>query len=185
METKALIRKHALGQRDRMPEKERRFKSEQIIQRIFQCAEYQAAEKLLVYVSFRSEVQTEALIMQALRDEKRVYCPRVSGSEMEFYEIASMEELSVGYRGIREPQAAEEKRFKEGGAVSLMIMPGSAFDEKRNRLGYGGGYYDRYLEKHPKLLTLAVCFECQMQKDIPSDAYDKKPDAVLTECRGY
>lgn len=186
METKALIRKHALKLRDSLSEEERKVKSDRIMREILACEEYGKSENILVYVAYRSEVDTGFLIQVALQEGKAVYCPKVHGSEMEFYRIYSMEDLRDGYKGIREPLADDNRIFnaaEEG--QCLMLMPGSAFDRQRNRIGYGGGYYDKYLAKHPGLNTMAVCFECQIQKNIPADTYDRKPDAVLTECNIY
>lgn len=187
METKARIRKAALQTRDELTQEERMQKSDRILRSVIAHPWYGEAEVLLVYVSYKSEVDTTALIQSALQEGKAVYCPKVHGSEMDFYRIASMQDLVDGYKGIREPLGEPEKLFTDGNifkdkADYLMLMPGSAFDEQRNRIGYGGGYYDKYLEKHPQLHTMAVCFQCQIQKSIPADAYDWKPDVVVTEC---
>lgn len=191
METKILIRKNALQLRDRLAEQERMLKSKQIMQSVAEHSLYQNAENLLIYISYKSEVDTSALIEMAWKDGKKVYCPKVQGTEMEFYRIMSMEELEDGYKGIREPVAAIEKSYTGNDFDSakdssgLLLMPGSAFDKQRNRIGYGGGYYDKYLAKHPKLHTIAVCFECQIQKSIPSEPYDWKPQVLVTECNTY
>lgn len=191
MEAKALIRKEALKLRDGLAMQERVRKSERIMRSVAAHSLYQNAEYLLVYISYKSEVDTTRLIEKALEEGKKVYCPKVHGTEMEFYRIMSMKELEEGYKGIREPVATIEKSYtgsefhqtKE--ASSLLLMPGSAFDRQRNRIGYGGGYYDKYLAKHPKLRTIAVCYECQIQKSIPSESYDWKPEVLVTECNTY
>lgn len=186
MEAKALIRKQALQIRDRMPKGEHSIKSQQIMQRLCEYERYRNADAILVYISYRSEVDTGMVIRNAWENGKRVYCPKVHGTEMEFYEIQSMDELVEGYQGIREPIADKDRVFEEKEKETcLMIMPGSAFDRQKNRIGYGGGYYDKYLEKHPQLDTIAVCFDCQMQKSIPADTFDRKPDVVMTECMIY
>lgn len=191
METKALIRKRALQVRDGLTPKERAQKSTRIIHKIIEHDRYQQADSILVYVNYKSEVETTGLIETALKDGKAVYCPRVQGKEMEFYRIHAIQELVDGYKGIREPVENKDKIFvmeETAGkkkSDSLMIMPGSAFDEQRNRIGYGGGYYDKYLEKHPLLYTIALGFQCQIQKSIPADTFDWKPDVIVTECNIY
>lgn len=150
METKARIRQRMLALRDAMQIQERKGKSAKIMARVTETLWYKEADILLTYISYRSEVDTESLIQNAFAEGKKVYCPRVEGEGMNFYEILSSEELEEGYRGIKEPQGRDERRFqldKSQGKKCLMILPGSAFDEEGNRIGYGKGYYDRYLEK--------------------------------------
>lgn len=188
METKECIRKKALMLRDRMTETERSRKSRIIIEKVMETPVYRRAEIILAYVNYRSETQTDIFIDHALKAGKRVYCPKVSGEEIDFYAIDTMKELTDGYKGIKEPPAHAErllcdKDIREG--KNMMLMPGCAFDKKRSRIGYGKGYYDRYLEKHRGLQTVAVCFECQVQEWIPSDEYDKKPDMIITEVTIY
>lgn len=183
MDKKALIRKKALQLRDGMSEEERHKKSNLIMERFLHMPLYKESENLLVYVNYKSEVETIGLLEHALQEGKSVYCPKVEGEEMEFYRIENLGQLADGYRGIREPEGSREKIFDcfPSGEKNVMIMPGSAFDRDRNRIGYGKGYYDKYIEKHPGLYTVAVCFDCQLQEEVPSDAYDKKPDLVITE----
>lgn len=184
MESKRHIRKSVLKLRDELTERERRDKSRAIIGKLMNTGAYEEAEVVLSYVSYKSEVITEEMIEAALKDGKRVYCPRIDKDDMEFYRIMSMEDLTTGYKGIREPMPNGD-RLLSGRDISmskcLMIMPGSAFDRERNRIGYGKGYYDRYLERYPQLPTIAVCFECQLVEKIPAEAYDIKPAVIMTE----
>lgn len=184
METKEHIRSRILALRDGMPEEERRRKSRGIMERVTQLPVYTGAELLLTYRNYKSEAATEELIIWALREGKRVYCPKVHGKEMEFYRMDSLDELTGGYKGIPEP-AGERERLLTGKEIAahhcLMLMPGSAFDRERNRIGYGKGYYDRYLERYPLIPTAAVCFACQLVKKIPAQPYDKRPDRIVTE----
>lgn len=146
------------------------------------------ADCILCYAGYKSEVDTFALMECALEKGKRVYCPKVHGKEMEFYRILSTGDLEAGYKGIREPQGAEDRLFTSGlvtGMKCLMLMPGSVFDRDRHRIGYGGGYYDRYLSNHDGLATMALCFEMQVLENVPSGIYDRKPDIVLTESHIY
>ena len=107
---------------------------------------------------------------------------------MDFYRIVSLDDLEEGYKGIREPGTCDGEMLFHAGAgqeKSLMLMPGSVFDRERNRIGYGGGYYDRYLERETGFTVMAVCFDIQVQEKIPSDIHDRKPDMILTECHTY
>lgn len=200
-QTKKEIRQSILKKRDALPKDLRQAYSRQIIERVLDTESYKQAENILVYVSFRSEVETGQLIRRALQDGKKVYLPRVMPSayndktgEMDFFRVMDKEEcdhLELSKWGILEPSALEERRFKpqagEGNNAdydknsTLLIMPGAAFDKRRNRIGYAGGFYDRYLDKFPECLTMALAFSLQMTEEIPAEAHDKKPACIITE----
>lgn len=187
---KRRIRKNVLALRDAMMPAVREEKSSRIIKRLFKTEAYRRANVILAYVNYQSEVITTALIKHSLADRKLVFAPKVAGDDMYFYRITGMNCLEEGYRGILEPSGNEifkEKIFFENSKNILMIMPGSVFDEKRHRIGYGKGFYDRYLMRMEELgitiHTVALCFECQMLQNIPYGIHDRKPDFVLTEKR--
>lgn len=194
-EKKKKLRKEALSQRDAMHQKEREEKSRDIREKLFAMDVYKEAPCILSYVNYKSEVMTESILSQALADGKQLFVPKVSGQEMEFYQITALEELSPGYQGIREPSAGKsfaevrESLSKQGAPLPLMLIPGAAFDAKRHRIGYGAGFYDKYLQKTAEagisLHTLALGFECQMVQDIPAEAHDVRPDMLLTEQHFY
>ena len=102
---------------------------------------------------------------------------------MQFYKIASLEELTEGYRGIPEPDGSSEQYCycEEEADHTLMIMPGVAFDPYRNRIGYGKGFYDRFLadKEALKIRTIAVGFQCQLVEEIPQDLNDIRPYQVI------
>ena len=100
---------------------------------------------------------------------------------MEFFHIENFGQLHPGTMGILEP---EEGALADG-ADALVIMPGVAFDRDRRRIGYGGGYYDRYLAAHPCLPTMAVAFDCQVLDEVPYDEYDIRPQILVTETSVY
>lgn len=187
---KRRIRKNVLVLRDAMPPVERMEKSSRIMKRLFALEAYRSADVILTYVNYRSEVITTACMERALSDKKLVFAPRVTGIDMDFYRISGMNSLTEGYRGILEPSGDEifnEKIFPENSHNTLMIMPGAVFDEKRHRIGYGKGFYDRYLmrmeERGAILQTLALSFECQMLPNIPYGIHDRKPNFIITEKR--
>ena len=146
--------------------------------------EYQEADTIFAYVDCKHETKTEDLIRSAWADKKRVAVPKVVGQNMKFYYITSLEDdLEEGYFGIREPfeqNPADEAADKPG---TLMLMPGVAFDEQRHRIGYGGGFYDRYLEAHPSLATAALAFEFQIKEEVPYESFDILPNRIVTEKR--
>lgn len=178
-------RAYALARRDEMSVQERAYRSEKIVKCLTSQACYENAQDLLVYVSFRSEVDTIPLIEKALTQGKKVYVPRVAGQEMDFFEIASLLDLEEGFRGIREPKAHIVQPFSPRRREILLCMPGTAFDRQCHRIGYGGGFYDRYLEgmlqKTERLHTVALAFSCQILEQIPFAAHDIRPKQIITE----
>ena len=137
---------------------------------------YREAKTIYGYLPYNQEVRTIPMLEQALRDGKKVAVPKVYGDHMKFIYMTDLSAVSKGYAGIPEPVAdgpvAEDK-------TALVLMPGMAFTEKGDRMGYGGGFYDKFLEQEPEHPTLALCYDFQMVKFIPTEAYDIPVDTVL------
>lgn len=183
MADKKLIRSSIRKLRDSMPEDERSVKSERITDSVTGTPEYKAARDVLIYVSTGSEADTTELIKRCFEDKKNVYVPKVYGKEMRFISIGSLDELTPGYYGIMEPVSDEpvwEKGSMDTYNDSLCIMPGLAFDRKFNRIGYGGGFYDKFLEK-AQVYKMAVCYDCQIVERIDAQDTDIKPDMIVTD----
>lgn len=143
--------------------------------------EYKARGSVFIYASYGSEVSTETLIEAALSEEKKVYLPRVTDAEagiMSFFKISGVEDLETGYRGIPEP--VTEDGFDGDYEDVFMVVPGAAFNKEGHRIGYGRGFYDRYLNDKTGIYKVGVCFSCQMTETIPADAFDVKMDRVVT-----
>lgn len=183
------IRKKVLQLRNELDKTYRTRADKNIFQAVTALALYQQADVIFSYVSYKSEVDTFSILKKALADGKRVAIPKVMDKDgiMEFYEISSLQELIKGYQGIKEPEIAGKEPVQVAKENVLMIMPGVAFDRKCNRIGYGGGFYDRYLNKYNNkhMKTLAVCYEAQIIDTILAEATDVKPDIVLTEEHKY
>lgn len=158
---------------------DRREKDPKIAEQVFSLREYREAEWIFSYVSFRDEVDTRRIIERAWRDGKRVACPKIRGRDMEFYEVCSWEAFHPGTMGILEPKAGCGPVTAEGRRC-LMLMPGLAFDRTLSRIGYGGGYYDRYLENCP-VWTAALAYTEQIWDRIPAEIQDIRPDRIITE----
>lgn len=198
MKTKTELRKEILQKRDALTLEESSEKSHQIAGKVIAQKEFIEADKVLLFASYRSEVDTSEIFEAALEANKDIYYPKVIGKEMEFFKVESEVDLIEGYRGIREPEANPQKRFCPSMTDKIcIIMPGAVFDEEGNRIGYGGGYYDKFLqqlesfyakevektEKH--ICKMAVVFECQIVEVgcIISEPHDIKPDCIVTETR--
>ncbi|WP_051212105.1 5-formyltetrahydrofolate cyclo-ligase [Butyrivibrio fibrisolvens] len=192
-------RKAALARRDAIPEIDRERYSKMIIDKLLESKELNDADNVLVYCSYLSEVDTHTLIERLLYKGKRVYCPKVMDPKngiMEFYEVRGMKDLTEGYHGIPEPVTTD--RYVTGEAMhdldsnhtdmlhtdTLMILPGVAFDRDCNRIGYRGGFYDRYIPRIPGAYLIALAFEEQISEDIfPMESHDIKPHAIYTQAR--
>ncbi len=186
------LRRRVLACRGGLRPKERERGAVLLAERILGHQWYYTSKKLLAFVGYGSEIDTCEILREALRQGKQVYLPRVlepagdSGSllpEMAFFRISSLQELIPGYRGIPEPPDTGELYvyLEEEAAETLMLMPGVAFDVLRNRLGYGKGFYDRYLQDKPKLClrTIGAGFLCQLVEQVPQEEGDIRPYQVI------
>ena len=116
------------------------------------------------------------MLEQALRDGKKVAVPKVYGEEMKFLYLDDLTQVEKGYAGIPEPIADEPVADDE---TALVLMPGLAFDPQGHRIGYGGGFYDKFLAAEPNHPTLALCYEFQMLPELHTEEHDIPVDTVL------
>ena len=137
---------------------------------------YQQARTVYGYLPYNQEVRTVPMLEQALRDGKRVAVPKVYGDEMTFIYMEDLSLVADGYAGIPEPIADGPVADDP---TALVLMPGLAFDRQGHRIGYGGGFYDKFLENEPEHPTLALCYVFQIVEDIPVEEHDKIVDCVL------
>ena len=194
--SKEELRREVLLRRDAMSEMERKKASLLLTERLLGHQWFYRSDVILGFVNYGSEIATTEILEEALMAGKKVYVPKIvecvksecetgipSESEMKFYRINSMADLKIGYKGIPEPDGAgEEFQYKESLAEkTLMIMPGVAFDMFRNRIGYGKGFYDRYLADKEALQfrTIGVGFKGQMVEEIPAEENDIRPYQVI------
>lgn len=186
------LRKIILEKRNALSRQEQQEKSLCIIRQILQWNIYKEAANVLCYVSYQSEVQTQELIRHALTQEKKIFCPKVLGRDaMEFYRIMDMAELEPGCHGILEPQENRTGFFflqkQQKGEKTIMLLPGVVFDKNCNRIGYGGGYYDRYLEQccnliqEGKLHTAALAYKVQIVEAMITQEHDVGVEVIVTE----
>ena len=181
MESKKDIRKRVLTERNLIIKKEWTEKSRQIYEKVITHPLFLNAEELYCYIDFRNEVGTRDIIERAWSLGKKVAVPKVAGDAMEFYYIQSFDELSPGNWGIPEPVLENVACGKN----VLVIMPGAVYDAEKHRIGYGRGYYDKYLAQHSDYQTMALAFELQMLENIPADEHDICPQFIVTEERIY
>ncbi|MBO5451322.1 MAG: 5-formyltetrahydrofolate cyclo-ligase [Lachnospiraceae bacterium] len=187
---KKILRHKMLNLRNQLSAKECEKRSEQIAEHLLNTDAYQRAEYLLVYMHYQKEVMTNQIITHALNVGKHVFVPRVSGKDMEFYEIHSFKDCSCGFHGILEPsktcgslpEVFCNMLSSPSKQNTLMILPGLAFDATGHRLGYGGGYYDRYLSQTGiECEKMAVAFSFQIIEHVPYEEHDILIDCVITD----
>ncbi len=180
---KKVLRKQVLEQRDALSHKERRQASVLLTERICGHQWFYLADTILGFVSYGSEIDTTDILQEALIKGKKVYVPKVTGEDMIFYRIQSLDDLVEGYKGIREPVGDTDSYVYEPSEADkvLMLMPGAVFDLQKNRIGYGKGFYDRYLSDKQDLVcrTIAVGYRCQLVEEIPTQEWDIKPYQVI------
>lgn len=182
METKSSIRKKMLNLRDGMSDKDRTIYSHTITDTVLGLDDVCHARDILCFAGYKSEVQTMELINELLGLGKNIYVPRVNADEMDFYRIDNLNDLKEGYKGIPEPVETCEDIYEGSNPKdAVMFMPGVVFAKDGSRIGYGKGYYDRYLAKYDIMNRIALCFSIQLLESIPSDIYDKKASVIVTE----
>lgn len=188
---KRKIRQAVLKERDALDRKERERADLLFTERILGHQWFYRSEYFLCFVSCGSEIGTRELIREGLRAGKKVYVPKVTdggspeggGPKMRFFRIEGTEELSPGYKGIPEPGGdSEEYPYSEETAGrTLVLMPGAVFDRYGNRIGYGKGFYDRFLGEKPLLQvrTIAAGYRCQLLEKIPAEERDIRPCQII------
>lgn len=186
---KAHLRAAYRQRRDRILRPERDVRSRLIARWLCHSPWYRQAEHILTYLSIPSEVDTYDIAEMVWRDGKRLWAPKVNRAErtMAFFEIRNWDDIRPGPWGIGEPKTAGPSFLS---AVScqqraLLLVPGVAFDRRGFRIGYGGGYYDRFLhQSKDRCLSIGLTFDVQMLAWVPAEPHDRSVDGVLTE-RGW
>ena len=159
-----------------MTEEEIVSRSEKLGVLFSQSEAYKAAKTIYGYLPYNQEVRTVPMLEQALKDGKRVAVPKVYGDEMKFLYLDDLTKVSKGYAGIPEPIADGPVADDE---TALVLMPGLAFDPQGHRIGYGGGFYDKFLAAEPNHPTLALCYEFQLLPELDTEEHDIPVDTVL------
>jgi 5-formyltetrahydrofolate cyclo-ligase len=180
---KEKLRKEIKEKRRKQTKEEQRKKSKEIKEKLFNLKEYKNAKTVLFYVSYNSEVNTHDMIKEAL-NEKRVIVP-ISNIETQTLSLSilnSWDDLEPSSYGILEPKKECIKNISID-EIDLVIVPGVAFDLKRNRLGHGKGYYDRLLDNAKNIISIGLAFEFQIVNNLPVNSNDIPVDMIITEKR--
>lgn len=175
MDKKAL-RSRIREQKRAMTEEQIVSKSKMLAEKFFASECYCSAKTIYGYLPYNQEVRTIPILRQAISDGKQVAVPKVYGDEMRFILINDLEQVAPGYAGIPEPIADEPVA---NDLHALVLMPGLAFDPMGHRIGYGGGFYDRFLEAEPDHPTVALCYDFQMLPELKTEDHDIPVDTVI------
>lgn len=173
---KKTLRSRIRERKRAMTEYQIREKSERLAQLFYASDAYKTAETIYGYLPYNQEVRTVPMLEQALRDGKKVAVPKCYGDEMRFIYMDDLSKVEKGYANIPEP-IADGPVADDG--TALVLMPGLAFDSQGHRIGYGGGFYDRFLAKEPEHPTLALCYDFQMVDHLETEEFDIPVDTVL------
>lgn len=179
MQTKSEIRLELKARREEIPLGERREKSYHITKHLEKLlSDYSV---ILAYVAKEPEVETMVIINHLLEKEKKVIVPIIQKETktLRFSYLESISELEPGTFMVPEPHKYEKPADPK--TIEVAILPVVGFDRNGNRLGYGAGYYDRFLEKYPNLVKIGIAFACQETHNIPVEPFDAKMDYVVTE----
>lgn len=216
---KKILRKKMLELRDSIAPETGAKKSALITQKVTALSQFKNTEKVLCFVSYNSEVDTQGIIDAALKGGKKVYLPRiceavdeqkkdeekdrdkervecttesepalknsVSGKTMRFFEIKDMDSLETGFKGIREPKEDAKKEYVRS-PHTFVLIPGLAFDDEGTRLGYGGGFYDRFIASLESVEDVCLCAVAYSEQVlpvgvIPSEEHDLKIPMLVTD----
>jgi 5-formyltetrahydrofolate cyclo-ligase len=175
---KAALRQQFLQKRLAMPESEWRDKSQRLVNQILAWMQGQTFDHYILYRSFRREPSLERLA--SILPPDATYYPRVQGKGMNFYSTPGP--FVINRFGIEEPEAHATRELKDATNRSLLIIPAVAYDHQCFRLGYGGGFFDRFLSQS-LLTTVGVCFEAFLLDELPRESHDQPVQTVITEKR--
>ena len=180
---KRLLRKQILEMRDAVTEDMLKSAGVRLKDIIVADRLYASSDTVLAYASYGSELPTYPFICKAIEDGRKVYLPKVIGTDMIFYRIHSVDNLCAGYKSIPEPVISDDFYVydKEMAENVMLLMPGVVFDYDGNRIGYGGGFYDRFLENKPELIdrSVACAFYFQKIDSVPFEEFDLKPGRII------
>ena len=159
-----------------MTEEEIISRSESLGKQFHSSEAYRNAKTIYGYLPYNQEVRTVPMLEQALKDGKKVAVPKCYGDEMKFIFMEDLSKVEKGYAGIPEPIADGPVADDP---TALVLMPGMAFDPQGHRIGYGGGFYDKFLAAEPEHPTLALCYEFQLLPHLETEEHDIPVDHVI------
>ena len=196
---KTQLRKQLRTKRNSL-EKDIQFdKSYTIMETVVAHFEFLQSKQVLCYLSFQSEVDTKGIIEYAWLLNKSVFCPKIVENEIRFFKISNFDELELHPMGFYEPRVDEtsiewtqqqstqyqathqQATPYQAGEETIAIIPGLGFDLNGNRMGYGGGYYDQFLRKHPSVIRMGICYEEQILEELSVEEWDQPMQYIISD----
>lgn len=183
---KEKLRKKIHNRRDNLQVQYRKKRSKIIAEKFFNTVYYINSNNILIYYPFRSEVDVTIIIKEALKNKKNIILPRIDNHNLRLFYVNDLKkQLEIGTYSIMEP-AIGLCRPADISDIDLAVVPGLGFDKKLNRLGYGGGFYDKLLLQIPEgVKKIALCFDIQVVDSIPASENDIKVDCIITDTEIY
>ncbi len=175
--TKKELRTWIRGKKKQMTQEEITWKSQRLCMIARQSPAYQHAATIYAYLPFNQEVDLMPLLSQALSEGKQVALPKCIGQEMHFILLSDLSRIQYTPFGVPEPADSGPIAADSSACV---IVPGLAFDSRGYRVGYGGGYYDRFLAREPNHPTLALCYDFQLVDKLEPDPHDIPVSAIFS-----
>lgn len=174
------LRKRYLAMRKGHPQEQLRTAGEQICARVMALGEVDAAKCIMTYLSFGGEVDTYALVERLCAMQKTVCAPlcNTSDATMEAYQIGGIASLTKGAYGILEPKPEQLILPEE---MDCILVPGCAFGRNFHRIGYGKGYYDRFLPRAKNAVKIGLCYDFSLVENLTADPMDIPVDIIVTE----
>lgn len=177
---KKQLRKEAKDFRRSITKDMAKESSRAIMDRLFSLPCMVDADVVFSFVSTKDEISTYDIMNEVLRQGKVLAVPLVIGKDMVFQRILSLEELKEGYYGIFEPENQKD-RVMIPSHKDIILVPGLLYDRRGYRIGYGGGFYDKYFEKYPDGIRIGVLYHGQLRNQIEEEPFDQPLDCLITE----
>lgn len=180
---KKILRKEMIRKRDELSPLEIQNLSEKVISRVIESDIYKNSKNIFTFVSFKSEVFTHNFIKNSILNGKKIFIPHIIDKTMHPVELKDFKDLEIGFYNIL--SMPEDKiKISKGDEIDLVIVPGLIFGKNMYRIGYGGGYYDKFLSnKEISAYKLGICYDFQVIDEIQNDIYDIPVDKIITDKR--
>lgn len=180
---KKILRKEMIRKRDELSPLEIQNLSEKVISRVIESDIYKNSKNIFTFVSFKSEVFTHNFIKNSILNGKNIFIPHIIDKTMHPVELKDFKDLEIGFYNIL--SMPEDKiKISKGDEIDLVIVPGLIFGKNMYRIGYGGGYYDKFLSnKEISAYKLGICYDFQVIDEIQNDIYDIPVDKIITDKR--
>ncbi len=184
---KKLLRKTAAERRKKLSWDEVLLKSKSVSEKFFALAEFEKSWKIMFYLSFNQEVSTDQMVDRSIELKKQVLAPKIQGLGLSVWSISGRDQCLPNQWGIPEPEEKKGARLLVNWSeIDLIVVPGLAFDRQGHRLGFGRGYYDRFLRQLTgDVFTVGLAFDFQMLENIPAATDDFSVDCVVSETEVY